>query len=111
MPRQCTICGHPAREAVERDLVASVPVSHVAAEYGLAASSIHRHKSRHLAPRLTRALARQEDIDADKLAGLVLGLQDKTMIALAQAETARDFPAIRGVSTNGERRRTALTRA
>jgi hypothetical protein len=78
-------------------LVASVPVSHVAAEYGLAASSIHRHKSRHLAPRLTRALARQEDIDADKLAAMVVGLQEKTLLALARAEQAKDFAAVRGL--------------
>src|SRR6187200_2410335 len=96
MPPACTICTHPAREAVERDLLASRPVSWIAEEYALAASSIRRHRNRHLAPRLTRALARQEEVDAEKLAGLVLGLQDRTLLALAKAEQAKDFPAVRG---------------
>jgi hypothetical protein len=96
MPRQCTICAHSARQAVERDLLASVPVTRVAEEYGLAPSSIRRHRARHLAPRLTRALARQEDVNADNLAAMLVGLQEKTLLGLAKAEQAKDFPAMRG---------------
>ena len=97
MPRACSVCTNPAREAVDRDLVGSRPLVDVAAEYGFAPSSLRRHRDRHLAPKLADAFARRGEIDADKLAAWVLGLNDRVLVALAKTEQARDWQAFRGL--------------
>ncbi len=91
------MCSHPAREAVDRDLLGNRPVVSVAAEYSLAPTSLRRHRDKHVGPKLARALARREDVDADSLAAHVLGLYERTLLALAKAEAARDWPAVRGL--------------
>jgi hypothetical protein len=97
MARRCSICTSSARDAVDRGLVEGRAVDSIAVDTGLAASSIRRHRDRHLGPRLSEALVRREQVDADKLAGFVLGLQDRTLLALARAEQAKEWPAVRGL--------------
>jgi len=96
MPRACSVCTNPAREAVDRDLVGNRPLTALAAEYQIAPTSLRRHRDRHLAPKLAKALARRDDVDADSLAAHVLGLYERTLVALAKAEASRDWPAVRG---------------
>jgi hypothetical protein len=55
MPRRCTICTHPKRAEIERALVHGEPFRDVAVRYGTSASSLHRHKSTHLASHLAKA--------------------------------------------------------
>jgi hypothetical protein len=45
--------------------------------------------------------ARREEIDADTLLAWLTGLQDKTLLALAKAEHAQDWSAIRGLIREG----------
>jgi hypothetical protein len=97
VPPPCSVCTHPRQEAVDRDLLDGRPVVQVAAEYQLAATSIRRHRDRHLGPKLARALARREDVDAESLAAHVLGLYERTLVALAKAEAQRDWTAVRGL--------------
>jgi hypothetical protein len=44
MPRTCTICRHPEREAIDRALVRSEPYRHIAAQYGVSTTALQRHK-------------------------------------------------------------------
>lgn len=48
MPRQCTICNSPLRKEVDRALYDGESLRGVAGRFSLAASSVHRHKLRHL---------------------------------------------------------------
>ena len=96
MARPCSVCASPAREAVERDLLAGRPVIRIAAETGLAATSIRRHRDKHLGPKLADALARREEIDADKLLDWLTGLHDKTLLGIARTEAKADWGAMRG---------------
>lgn len=48
MPVSCTICSHPDRSAIERDLVSGVSYRTVARRYGVSPSSLVRHKREHL---------------------------------------------------------------
>jgi hypothetical protein len=96
MARRCSVGTSPAREAVERDLLTGRPVSRIAADTGLAATSIRRHRDRHLGPKLAEALARRETIDADKLLDWLTGLHDKTLLGIARTEAKADWGAMRG---------------
>lgn len=62
----CTVCSHPAREAIDARL--STPgcvLSHLAVEFGLVDSSVQRHRDNHLPARLLRnATALQAKADA-----------------------------------------------
>jgi hypothetical protein len=97
MARRCSVCTSPARDAVDRGLLEGRTLERIAADTGLAASSIRRHRDHHLGPKLSEALVRREEIDADKLAAMVVGLQEKTLLALARAEQAKDWNAVRGL--------------
>lgn len=61
MPRRCSICGHPSREAIDRELVNAVSFSFrdIAGRYGVSRSALERHKAAHL----PAALARAKDAD------------------------------------------------
>jgi hypothetical protein len=55
MGRQCTVCEHPQRKAIEKLLVdPSSSNRRVAAQHGLAEASVRRHKSDHMPILLTQ---------------------------------------------------------
>lgn len=56
MPRACSVCGSPAREAVDRALVAGEPYRGVAKRYGLEEQSVFRHKNKHLVATVARGI-------------------------------------------------------
>ena len=97
MARPCTTCLHPARGAVERALLDGEPVVHVASRYGLARSSLRRHKDRHLAPSLERALERREDISADRLVQWLSDLHGKALVGMETARRKGDLQSFRAL--------------
>jgi hypothetical protein len=58
VPRTCVACRHPLRETIDSELVAGVPVRHIAAHTGTSPTGLQRHRA-HLAPRLARAVERR----------------------------------------------------
>ncbi|MEJ2091945.1 MAG: hypothetical protein P8X65_07095 [Syntrophobacterales bacterium] len=48
MSNRCTVCTHPHRELIDRDLMTGVPYRRLAAEYNLGPAALCRH-TRHLA--------------------------------------------------------------
>lgn len=52
MPRRCTICDHPTREAIDQALVAGQPLRDIAGHYRLSKSALARHKESHAPPAL-----------------------------------------------------------
>jgi len=54
MPK-CTVCTHPERDEIERQLLRGEPERDIADRFGLSKSSVHRHKQAHLAKRMAQA--------------------------------------------------------
>lgn len=42
--RTCTVCSHPAREEIDRQLVANVPLRNIAKQHETSVSALFRHK-------------------------------------------------------------------
>jgi hypothetical protein len=52
MPRRCTICDHPTRDAIDQALVAGQALRDIAGHYHLSKSALARHKESHAPPAL-----------------------------------------------------------
>lgn len=56
MPRTCTVCAHPDREGIDRELVAGESsFRNIAERFSVSAAALHRHKADHLPQALLRA--------------------------------------------------------
>lgn len=105
--RLCTVCQHPEREEVEATLLTGESLRRIAAQFGLAPTSLRRHVDKHLSARLRAQLD-----DAGGIDGMTLGS------ALAKlGEVAADLDTIRldamerGDTLNAVRASTAQVRA
>ena len=77
MPRPCTVCTHPEREAIDRCLVDSVPFRIIAARFGTSTGALQRHNADHLPTRLVEAKAAEEVAAADDLFAQVVALRER----------------------------------
>jgi hypothetical protein len=96
MPARCSICDHPSKEAIDRDLLGSEPLRVIAARYGRAQSSLQRHKANHLMPRAASALARHEEITTERLVSWLVGLQDTVAGTILVLRAQREYGEARG---------------
>jgi len=64
MPRHCTACGHPEREAIDAAIAAGESYRTIAAQFGLSPSVLTRHKA-HIAAAIAHAQS-VEAIDAGR---------------------------------------------
>ncbi len=64
MPRPCTICTHPEREAIDKALVASESYRNVSVRFGTSVASLQRHKAEHIPVLLATARQRQGEASA-----------------------------------------------
>ncbi len=99
MPRTCTVCVSPHREAIDKALIAGEPVRSVASRYvTLGRMAVQRHKDDHLPAMLAKAHEAGEVAHADDLLGQVRQLRGKAISILLQAERAGDLKtALMGV--------------
>jgi hypothetical protein len=106
LPRTCTVCSHPAREAIDEALVEGVAFPALAAKYGVSKDALSRHKAKHLPAKLVMARAAEEVAQADSLLDQVRDLQARAHRILDKAEGAGDLRtalgAIREVRGNLE---------
>ncbi len=91
MPRTCTICEHPEREAIDRALVGGASNRSAASLYDVSEAAVRRHKGNHIPATLARAEEAKESSRADDLLGQVRALQGKTLGILLRAEGAGDL--------------------
>jgi len=89
MPRRCTVCTHPEKEAINAALVAGEPFRHIAARYGTSTGALQRHKADHLPATLAQAQDAQEVAQADNLLAQMRDLQRRTLAILSKAEGSR----------------------
>ena len=67
----CTICTHPQREAIDRDLVSQKSFRSVSVRYGVSTASLHRHKNAHIVADLARQSAVDDRTRSDRLVAYV----------------------------------------
>jgi len=91
MPRQCTICTHPERDAINTALASQAPYRVVAQRYAASPDAVYRHKVDHLPVVLVKAHAAKETALADDLLGQVKLLRNKAISILGKAEAAGDL--------------------
>jgi hypothetical protein len=87
MPRRCTVCGHPKRDAIERAVLARQSFQRIASRYGLTDTSIIRHQ-KHLSERIVQSSRIAEINRADDLVDRLIELSRETQAVLARAKEA-----------------------
>ena len=98
MPRVCTICTHPEREAINQALVNGEPFRHIAARYGTSTGALQRHKADDLPSIMVKSEEAKEVAHADDLVWQIKQLRNKAIGILGKAETAGDLKtALMGV--------------
>jgi hypothetical protein len=86
VPRSCTICERPDREAIDRILVGDSSNLSVSSLFGVSESAVRRHKANHLPTKLVMAQAAEEIAQADSLLEQVRDLQRRALDILDKAE-------------------------
>src|SRR5438874_546688 len=98
MPRTCSICAHPDREAIDAAVVGGASIRATSAQYRVSEDAVTRHTAHHLPQVLVEA---QESAEADRGASLLdqlRSLQERTLALLDRAEAAGKLtPAILAV--------------
>jgi len=61
VPRACTICQHPSREAINRELAAHTAIPALAAKYRVSEDSLLRHRANHF-PAVVAKAQEAEDV-------------------------------------------------
>lgn len=67
MPQPCSICTHADRKRIDAALVEGMPTRRIAAQFGVAETSLRRHRNAHLPPRVAKAADAKEVATADQL--------------------------------------------
>ena len=91
MPRTCTICTHPERQAIDRSLLAGEAFRHIAGRSGTSTGSLQRHKAEHIPVALAKAREVGEVALADSLLDQMRDLQRHSLRIAEAAEHAGDL--------------------
>lgn len=91
MPRTCTVCSHPEREAIDRALLSGEANRRIAAHHAVSEQAVRRHKADHLPAALAKAHEAEEVSRADDLLGQVRDLQARALSILEKAEAAGEL--------------------
>ncbi len=91
MPRVCSICQHPDRDAIDRRLVEGAALSKTAAIYRVSEDALGRHKDNHLPVKLVRAKEVRDLTEADALLRRMLQLEQRARQILDQAQASGDL--------------------
>jgi hypothetical protein len=92
MPRTCTVCRHPQRGEIDRELLAR-PGSFrdIAGRRRLSKTALHRHAAEHIPADLVKAQEAQHVARADDLLVEVMSLHGRTEAILQAAEEEGDL--------------------
>lgn len=91
MPRVCSICTHPDREAIDRFLVSGSSNLSLSSLFDVSEAAVRRHKANHLPASLVKAHEAEEVSRADGLLEDVRSLQDRALAILDRAEGSGDL--------------------
>lgn len=93
MPRVCTVCSHPEREAIERALTRGGVKRQIARLHGLTEHALARHERSHLPALLAEGEVARRAASAGSLLGEALALKGKALDLLALAQADGDLRA------------------
>lgn len=82
MPRRCTICDHPEREAIDQALVNNVSYRLIASQNNVSYKAIERHKKSHI-PKL---LAKAQEIQSSQATIIAEAMKEKEAIETSKAD-------------------------
>ena len=60
MPRTCTVCKHPQREAIDAALLMTESLRNISVRTGTSTTALHRHRHSHLPKKLAKAAEARE---------------------------------------------------
>ena len=99
MPRQCTICTHDDRPAIDQALVNSKPNRRIATQFGVSESAVRRHRAEHLSATLAQARASEDVAHADDLVSQLQALSQETLAIFREARQAKEHDlALRAIA-------------
>jgi hypothetical protein len=90
MPRVCTACTSPNREAIDRALVAATPLRTIADQHGVSKTALIRHKADHLPAALVKGKEAKEEAHALDIVKQLKTINAVTFEILAAARKGRD---------------------
>jgi hypothetical protein len=90
VPRRCTVCAHPERDAVDAALIARQPFQHIVARFGLSTSALVRHHDDHLPAAMAKSARAAEISRGDDLIDRVIMLAQETQAVLDRSKEAHD---------------------
>ena len=106
MPRSCTICSHPSRDAIEDAFIAGTPKRRIASHYGVSERAVRYHTREHLPALLALARDAERAARADSLLDRIEILQSRTLAILEVTEETGEhrtaLAAIREARSNLE---------
>ncbi len=91
MARQCLVCQHEQKAAIDRELAAGTAIPAIAAKYRVSSDSLLRHKQNHLPAAIAHAALARETARGDDLLEQVRQLRGKAISILMQAERSGDL--------------------
>ncbi len=92
MPRPCTVCNHPNKEAIDQALIDNEPFRHIAARENVTTSALQRHKNGgHITAAMVQAAGVAEIAHADSLLDQVNELKREARAIKDKAEQANDY--------------------
>jgi len=83
MPRSCSICQHPQREAIDQALAAKEPYRQLTGRFGTSPAALHRHQA-HVSGATT--------LEASALVGAAQQLATAAQALQRQAESTNSVP-------------------
>jgi len=93
VPRTCTVCRHPQRDAIDAAIVAGTPYRRIAAQYRLAEASIRRHKA-HIAAHIANARQAKARRHATDYWAVVERVIEKLERTLESSDVAKDISSV-----------------
>jgi transposase-like protein len=91
MARTCTICAHPARDAIERAYLDGGTACRLAAQYGVSDRALRRHCAAHLPSAIVKAKKAADVARGDELLARINVLEDDARRLGAKAERDGDL--------------------
>ena len=85
MTRTCAICSHKDERLINQLIISGEAERSIAKQYGISASSVHRHKGH-----IQDLIQRDNTLHANDIIGRMRALQDKTLAILECAESKQD---------------------
>lgn len=105
MPRQCSICVHKKRRAIDDAIIAGEALRRIASRYGVSDASLRRHRDRHISELMAAAAveAQVEDVAyGGTLTEAVERLRAQADEIRTKALEDEDLPtALRAIATMG----------